>query len=131
MTWKNETRFENIEELFKNLLNLGGNGGPVACRGQADINWPLRTSLDRILDTKADYAARLSEESTIIEKFRILSREHFRNGIEENYLSGPDKISALSILQSADAVAPLNPVINLLYPPTPSAYVDLSNLSIC
>jgi len=30
MAWKNETRFENIEELFKSLLNLGGNDVPVA-----------------------------------------------------------------------------------------------------
>ena len=46
MPWENEIRFENIEKLFKKLLNLGGNDGPVACRGQADINWPLKTSLD-------------------------------------------------------------------------------------
>jgi len=99
MTWKNETLFENIEELFKYLLKLGGNNEPVACRGQADINWPLKTSLDRILDINADYASRLAEESAIIEKFRILSFEHFRNGLEEYFISGPDKISTLSILQ--------------------------------
>lgn len=99
MIWKNEIRFENIDDLFSNLINIGGNNKSVACRGQADINWPLKTSLDRILNTNADYAKRLSDESAIIEKFRILSREHFRNGLEENYLSGHDKISALSILQ--------------------------------
>ena len=99
MTWENETRFKNIEELFKNLLNLSGNDGPVACRGQADINWPLKTSLDRILDTNTDYAARLAEESAIIDNFRILSHEHFRERFEESFLYGPDKIVAFSILQ--------------------------------
>jgi hypothetical protein len=99
MTWKNDTRFGNIDELFKNLLNLGRNDDTVACRGQADINRPLKASLDRILDINADYTSRLAEETAIIEKFRILSFEYFPNDFEKNLLSSQDKIKALSILQ--------------------------------
>lgn len=99
MTWENETRFENVKDLFEYLLSLGKDEKLVACRGQADISWPLKTSLDRILDPKSDYAVRLNEEREILEKFCILSREHFRNRLEEKFLSGPDKIAALTILQ--------------------------------
>jgi len=100
MTWKDETGIEKVNDLFIRLLGLGVRE-PVACRGQADSSWLLRTSLDRILDTNADYVARLAEERAVIEKFRVQAREYF-GPLETNYLHGShanDRISALTVLQ--------------------------------
>ena len=61
----------------------------------------MQTSLDRILDPNVDYAARLAEESAILEKFRVLAREYV-GSLERNYLYEShenNKISALAVLQ--------------------------------
>jgi hypothetical protein len=101
MPWKNDTGFNKVDDLFKYLLDMYKKDKLVACRGQSDSHWLLQTSLDRILDPNADYAVRLSEESAVLEKFRVLAREYV-DSLEEMYLYGGhanDKISALSLLQ--------------------------------
>ena len=100
MTWKDEA-IDNVDALFTRLLDLYEKDKPVACRGQADKNRDLKASLDRILDEKADYAARLAEESAVLEKFYVRAREFL--GVNEagrlDQLRRNDKISALPILQ--------------------------------
>ena len=100
MAWPDK-RFDTVDDLFKHLLDMWKKDKLVACRGQADSRWPLQTSLDRILDPNADYAARLAEESALLEKFRVLAREYV-GSLEAQYLYGGrknEKISALAVLQ--------------------------------
>ena len=101
MTWKDETDFKSVDDLFARLLSLGGKGNPVACRGQADSNWLLRTTLDRILNPNADYATRLAEEQAVFEKFYILAYNHFgANEMQRlNQAHANNLISALTIMQ--------------------------------
>jgi len=101
MPWKDETDFNNVADLFKYLLDRWQKDKLVACRGQSDSSWSLQTSLDRILDQNADYKAKLSEESAVLEKFRVLALEYV-GSIESSYLYGghaTDKISALAVMQ--------------------------------
>lgn len=99
MTWVDKS-FEEIDELFTELYKMSGEESPIACRGQSDSRWPLRCSLDRLLDPNADYKERLAQESAILEKFRILAVEYFGR-IEVKHLnqSSKDKISALTVPQ--------------------------------
>jgi len=100
MTWKDET-IDNVDALFTRLLSLYEKDKLAACRGQADKNWDLKTSLDRILDENADYAARIAEELAILDKFYVRARE-FLGMNEAKHLDGlrlNNKISALTVLQ--------------------------------
>ncbi|MBN1974076.1 MAG: FRG domain-containing protein [Sedimentisphaerales bacterium] len=85
MSWKDNTNFNNINDLFKQLLDICEKNKLVAFRGQADKDWLLQTSLDRILDSKIDYSIRLAEESALIEKFCVLVREYV-DSLERNFL---------------------------------------------
>jgi hypothetical protein len=101
MTWKDDVSFENVDDLFMRLHSLDLKEKPIACRGQADSGWRLQTSLDRLLDTSADYKERLAEESAILEKFRVLAREYLGQ-LEVKRLDASlmnDRISALTVLQ--------------------------------
>jgi hypothetical protein len=100
MTWKDD-RFDNVLDLFKRLLDLGSKENPIACRGQADNNWSLPTSLGRLLDPNSDYKIRLAEEAAIIEKFRVRAREFFGQ-TDVTRLDASlknNKISSLTIMQ--------------------------------
>ena len=101
MTWKDKADFESVDKLFEHVLTLPKD---LACRGQADSNWLLYASLDRILDANTDYGARLAEERAVLEKFRILTRNYF--GVfsphEAACVHGNRanaKVSALTLLQ--------------------------------
>ncbi len=101
MPWNDETNFENADKLLEYVLSLPEG---LACRGQADSDWLLHTSLDRILEANTDYAARLAEERAVLEKFRILTRNYFGafNPLEAGCLHGSHanaKVSALTLLQ--------------------------------
>lgn len=101
MTWKDETDFKCVDDLFTRLFSLGEKDNPVACRGQADSSWILQTSLDRILDPNADYATRLAAELAVLEKFYILAHNYLGVNEEQrlNQAHANNKISALTLLQ--------------------------------
>lgn len=95
MAWKDETHFQNVDDLFEKLRGLGK---PVACRGQADSDWTLQTSLDRILDARTDYATRLDEENIVLDKFRSEAGEYLGSP-ERVRVNQNNKMSALTGLQ--------------------------------
>jgi hypothetical protein len=100
MTWIDKS-FEEIDELFTTLYYMSVKENPIACRGQSDSRWPLRCSLDRLLEPNADYKERLAQESVILEKFRVLAIEYFGQ-IESERLKqslSNNKISALTVPQ--------------------------------
>ncbi len=100
MDWKDYDS-SDVDDLFRRLHALAGKEEPIAYRGQADREWHLQTSLDRLLDPNADYQARLGEESTILEKFRVLAREYLGQ-IEVKRLKESlrnNKITALTVPQ--------------------------------
>ena len=104
MSWNDKADFNNINDLFKHLLDICEKHKLVAFRGQADKDWLLQTSLDRILDSNVDYVIRLAEENALIEKFCVLAREYV-DSLEGNYLYGrlvnlPNvKMSSLAVMQ--------------------------------
>jgi hypothetical protein len=102
MPWPDNPPYKSIDDLLSGLLALGSKEKPVACRGQADADiLSLETSIDRLLDPKADYTAKLAEERDILDKFRIRAREYC-GVLEARYLNGAhanDNITALAILQ--------------------------------
>lgn len=101
MPWKDKTYFESVEDLLIRFLRFWQRDRPIACRGQPDSNWPLQTSLDRILDPSADYVARLADELALLEKFRLLAHEHLGSNelirLDQSLVN--NKISALTVLQ--------------------------------
>ena len=100
MSWPDNPQYKDID-LLHNMLNWSSEKGPIACRGQADKDWLLQTSIDRLLDPKADYMARLAEERATLEKFRVLAREYLGMA-EKMYLDGSyprDSVGALTVLQ--------------------------------
>ena len=101
MPWPDERNFSEVNDLFTRLLGLWEKDDPLACRGQPDSTSSLQSSLDRILDPKADYSERLAEEEAIIEKFRVLARQYLGEA-EKQYLVGThenDRIGALTVMQ--------------------------------
>ena len=98
MPWKDETD-KDVKALFTRVHDLGVTE-KVACRGVADRDRPLITSLDRILDSKLDYRERLAEERAIIEKFKIRAKEYL-SYIEERFLfyGKQPSIAGLAVLQ--------------------------------
>ena len=101
MSWKDETDFKSVDDLFTRLLSLGGKDNPIACRGQANSCWLLQTSLDRILDPNADYTARLAEEIAVLEKFYLLAHNYLGTNEAQrlNQAHENNRISALTVLQ--------------------------------
>lgn len=101
MPWDDEAGMDDIDDLFIRLLSLSKSDEHLAYRGQADSDWLLQTSLDRILDARTDYVSRLAEERAIVEKFRVRT-DQYLGRIERQYVSGSranDTISALAVLQ--------------------------------
>lgn len=118
MHWEKQS-FSTIDELFQAIMALEPG---IACRGQADMSWRLLSSLDRILPTDGDYAARLVQEESIFDNFLKLAREYFGR-IERKYLTVPfskQGITALTLLQHYGAPTRLldwthSPWIGLYY----------------
>lgn len=100
MAWIKDD-FADTDRLFTELMRLAASGLLMACRGQADATKPLRTSLDRILDPRMDYAYRLAEEEAVLVKFNTLAPE-LLGAIECRALGQVfvnDRLFAFSVLQ--------------------------------
>ena len=96
MDWKDEY-ISNVDDLFRRLHDLAVKEVPIACRGQADREWRLQTSLDRLLDPNEDYHARLGQELAILEKFSVLAREYLGK-IEVKHLDESLRNNRITVL---------------------------------
>ncbi len=102
MTWVAE-EFEDVDGLLERLHALCANTNEdmAACRGQADSNWPLEASIDRLQAPDSDYHTRLAEERAILHKFWVRS-EKYLGANERDRVEGhlaKNSISAWPVLQ--------------------------------